>query len=144
MIDVDSIDGNRANKKDLLNCVDKVMNSKNYIMNDLEFVEYYREWIEINFLFKMDIWIKNRESMKIEIQQRVGLNPFCICHPIISFHNREEHWYSCKHNQHCDDMCNRTLSEEEERYKGWDEIWITKDRIMVHNQQIRIDSLFYS
>ena len=28
--------------------------------------------------------------MKIEIQQRVGLNPFCICHPIISFHNKEK------------------------------------------------------
>ena len=63
---------------------------------------------------EIDKWIfgiGNRESMKIEIQQRVGLNPFCICHPIISFYNREEHWYSCKHNQDCDDMCNRTISE---------------------------------
>ena len=143
MIDVDSIDGNRANKKDLLNCVDKIMNSKNYMMNDLEFVEYYREWIEINFLFKMDIWIKNRESMKIEIQQRVGLNPFCICHSIISFHNRKTDIHA-NTIKIVSDMCSRTLSEEEGRCKGWNEIWITKDRIVVHNQQRWIDSLFYS
>ena len=41
-------------------------------------------------------------------------------------------------------MCSRALSEEEGRCKGWDEIWITKDRIVVHNQQRPIDSLFYS
>ena len=81
--------------------------------------------------------IGNRESVEIEIQQRVGLNPFCICHSIISFYNREKLifmqtqsrlWVTCV----------------TERYKGWDEIWITKDRIVVHNQQRRIDSLFYS
>ena len=92
---------------------------------------------------QMDIWINNRESMKIEIQQRVGLNPFCICHPIISFHNRKTDIHA-NTIKIVSDMCSRALSEEEGRCKGWDEIWITKDRIVVHNQQRPIDSLFYS
>ena len=48
--------------------------------------------------------------MKIEIQQRVGLNPFCICHSIISFYDRKTDIHA-NTIKIASDMCNRTISE---------------------------------
>ena len=87
-------------------------------MNDLEFVEYYREWIEINFLFKMDIWnrkqreYENRDSTESRIESFLYLS---FNYFILQQRKTDIHANTIKI---VSDMCSRTLSEEEGRYKG--------------------------